>query len=85
MCMGPWTEHGSATGGYYQCNKYESEINNTDSSVANEERKQADAKTELDRYMFYFERYNNHQNAQKLCQKQLPDIEKKMQRLHDEK
>lgn len=31
MCMGDWKEHGSQTGGYYQCNKY----NSTDpSSIA---------------------------------------------------
>jgi len=23
LCMGTWKEHGSSTGGYYQCNKYE--------------------------------------------------------------
>jgi ariadne-1 len=23
LCRGPWKEHGSATGGYYACNKYD--------------------------------------------------------------
>lgn len=23
LCRGPWSEHGSATGGYYNCNKYD--------------------------------------------------------------
>ena len=81
--MGPWSEHNSSTGGYYQCNKYDAEVKNTNSSAVQEEQKRQNAKTELDRYMFYFERYNNHYNAQKLCSKQLPDIEIKMQQLHD--
>lgn len=25
LCLGDWKEHGSATGGYYACNKYEAE------------------------------------------------------------
>lgn len=33
MCMGPWSEHNSNTGGYYQCNKYDSEVKNTNSSA----------------------------------------------------
>jgi hypothetical protein len=61
--MGPWSEHNSSTGGYYQCNKYESEKGKTDSDIGKEEAKRVEAKTELDRYMFYFERYNNHENA----------------------
>ncbi len=23
ICMGPWTDHGASTGGYYKCNKYD--------------------------------------------------------------
>ena len=23
LCMGPWTEHGSVTGGFYKCNKFD--------------------------------------------------------------
>ena len=23
MCLGKWSEHGTATGGYYKCNRYE--------------------------------------------------------------
>lgn len=48
MCRGPWSEHGQATGGYYQCNKYDaSEAKKEDASIA-------DVKTELETYMFYF-------------------------------
>ena len=83
MCMGPWTDHNSNTGGYYKCNKYEQEMQSDASALKTEESKRALAKTELEKYMFYFERYNNHHKAQILANKQLPDVEVKMQRLHD--
>jgi ariadne-1 len=35
LCRGPWSEHGSATGGYYQCNKYDaSEAKKEDQQVS---------------------------------------------------
>lgn len=57
LCRGPWTEHGSATGGYYQCNKYDA------SEAKKEDDKATDVKTELETYMFYFHRYESHKNA----------------------
>lgn len=57
LCRGPWTEHGSATGGYYQCNKYDA------SDAKKEDDKANDVKTELETYMFYFHRYESHKNA----------------------
>ena len=83
MCLGPWTEHNSNTGGYYKCNKYDQEMQSDGSSLKKEESKRSQAKTELEKYMFYFERYNNHHKAQKLALAQLPEAEAKMQRLHD--
>lgn len=64
LCRGPWTEHGSATGGYYQCNKY-------DASEAKKEDDTAQSvKTELETYMFYFHRYESHKNAGKIADQQ---------------
>lgn len=85
LCLGPWTEHNSNTGGYYKCNKYEQEMQTESSSLKKEESKRSQAKTELEKYMFYFERYNNHHKAQRLAKQQLPEVEAKMQRLHDVK
>ena len=85
LCLGPWAEHNSSTGGYYKCNKYETEMQKDGSQVKKEESKRNQAKTELDKYMFYFERYNNHLKAQKLAKQQLPEVEQKMQLLHDVK
>lgn len=61
LCLGSWKEHGSTTGGYYQCNKYEEMKKNN--IISNDEKKRENAKNELSRYMFYFERYINHEKA----------------------
>lgn len=48
MCRGAWSDHGTATGGYYQCNKYNaSDAKKEDDSLSN-------VKTELETYMFYY-------------------------------
>ena len=49
ICMGDWGEHGSTTGGYYKCNKYEAKEGEGDNDVAK-------AKAELDRYLHYYKR-----------------------------
>jgi len=71
LCRGPWSEHGSHTGGFYSCNKY-------DSSNAKQEDVQAqDVKTELEHYMFYFHRYDSHKNAMKIADEQRKNADKK--------
>jgi ariadne-1 len=64
LCNGKWSEHGQKTGGYYNCNKYE-ELKKIDKKLSNDEKRRTDAKNELDKYIFYFERYNNHDKAEK--------------------
>ena len=64
LCRGPWTEHGSHTGGFYSCNKYDS------STAKSEDTKAADTKTELEHYMFYYHRYESHKNAMKIADDQ---------------
>lgn len=63
LCLGDWKEHGSSTGGYYACNKYEAEKGQSNSKVAKEEEIRKQAKTDLDKYMWYFERFNNHSKS----------------------
>ena len=70
ICMGDWKDHGSATGGYYKCNPYEEK--KKDTKFATEENARERAKNELQRYMWHYERYNNHDNARKLAFKQKP-------------
>lgn len=61
LCLGPWSEHGSATGGFYKCNIYETKKKNGDLDESDKAR--GDAENELERYTFYFERYENHSKA----------------------
>lgn len=46
-------------------------------------KKQEDAKHELQRYMFYFERYDGHRKAEKHARNLMPNIDHKIKMLHD--
>lgn len=76
LCKGDWKDHGSATGGFYKCNIYEK--NRKGGNVSNEERAQQDAKSELERYSFYFTRYDNHIRAISQMKKTLESAEARM-------
>lgn len=78
LCRGPWSEHGSETGGYYACNKYDS------STAKQEDETVATIKTELDAYMFYFHRYESHHNAMKIADEQRRNAEAKSLELMEE-
>ena len=78
LCLGDWKEHGQKTGGYYNCNKYEDLKTKGDVKITNEEQKRNQAKSELDKYMFYFERYNNHDKAEKHARTLRPVIKTKI-------
>ncbi|OQS01106.1 hypothetical protein ACHHYP_01798 [Achlya hypogyna] len=56
ICMDVWSNHNSATGGYYKCNRY-------DPAAAAPDTDAARAKAELDRYLHYYQRYANHAEA----------------------
>jgi len=71
LCRGDWKEHGSQTGGYYACNKYDASI------AKNDDTKAAELKTELETYMFYYHRYEAHHNAFKIADQQRKNSEKK--------
>jgi ariadne-1 len=71
LCRGPWSEHGSATGGYYNCNKYDK------STAKEDDMKAGDAKTELETYMFYYHRYESHRNAMKIADQQRKEANQK--------
>jgi len=64
LCRGDWKEHGTATGGYYNCNKYSA------SEAANEDQKSESIKTELEYYKFYYHRYDSHKQASKVADDQ---------------
>mmetsp|Transcript_15975 Transcript_15975/g.23702 ORF Transcript_15975/g.23702 Transcript_15975/m.23702 type:complete len:501 (-) Transcript_15975:6-1508(-) len=64
ICSGIWSDHGNNTGGFYKCNRFTGEVTEGMSDVAI-------AKAELERYLHYFKRYQNHANAQKFAQTQM--------------
>lgn len=59
MCLGAWSDHGQNSGGFYRCNKYEKELKEMQEYKTEAERREA-AKTDLEQYLFHFERYNNY-------------------------
>ncbi|KAM0787626.1 hypothetical protein ACM66B_003692 [Microbotryomycetes sp. NB124-2] len=50
VCMGPWTEHGTA---WYNCSRYEEKGTAQDA--------QSKSRASLERYLHYYNRYSNHQ------------------------
>lgn len=77
MCLGPWKDHNQASGGYYKCNKFEDK-ESKDPKVKEREA----AKAELTKYIFYFERYDNHNKSEKLARELRPVINNKIEMLH---
>jgi len=57
VCLGDWKSHGN---NYYQCTKYDK-----NKEISKEEAIK-NAKLELEKYVFYFDRYMNHQKSQQL-------------------
>lgn len=82
VCMGDWSQHGSATGGYYNCNLFQ-EKKTKDSSFADEEKKREEATNEITRYAHYYERYINHERSERLATNLLPKIEVSCKILND--
>lgn len=83
MCMAPWSEHGQKTGGYYNCNKYEELKKKGDKKLNEEERQREEHKNQLNKYMFYFERFNNHERAEKHAKELRTAIKAKIELLHE--
>jgi len=81
LCLGAWATHGTQTGGYYQCNIYDKQAK--EGKWAEEERGQQQAQHALDKYMFYFERFMDHDKSMKLTVREELDVEGKVQTLHD--
>jgi len=65
ICLGDWIQHQ----GNYNCNKYLTEKGNRTADL-----NQQNIKNELEKYIFYFERYENHCKSQKMAEKIAPNI-----------
>jgi len=66
LCKGAWSEHGSATGGFYRCNKFvEMEKNGEKVSETYEQ----------SRFLHYYSRYIGHNESKTILEKQIASIE----------
>jgi ariadne-1 len=81
ICLGPWEDHGTSTGGYYKCNRFESTDGAADGDAGLSEADKA--KRELDKYLHYFKRYQNHTQAQKFAGDQRCKIESRMEQMQE--
>jgi ariadne-1 len=75
--MQPWQDHNSNTGGYYNCNRYTDKSTNSDEPVEK-------ARAELERYLFYYQRFNNHNQSLRFANTQLAQTEKRMMEMQNE-
>ncbi|WOL01279.1 putative E3 ubiquitin-protein ligase ARI8 isoform X1 [Canna indica] len=82
LCLGPWSEHGERTGGFYACNRYEAA--KQEGAYDESERRREMAKNSLERYTHYYERWATNQSSR---QKALADLNsmqtEKLEKLSD--
>ncbi|XP_053214508.1 potential E3 ubiquitin-protein ligase ariadne-2-like [Panonychus citri] len=71
MCLGDWKAHGSE---YYECSRYK-ENPSTASESANVQAREA-----LKKYLFYYERWDNHARSLRLEEQALTKIKDRIQR-----
>ncbi|CAG2104951.1 unnamed protein product [Medioppia subpectinata] len=71
MCLGDWKTHGSE---YYECSRYKENPNIVNESA------HAQAREALKKYLFYYERWDNHSRSLRLEEQTLQRIK---QRIHE--
>ncbi|KIK93554.1 hypothetical protein PAXRUDRAFT_828848 [Paxillus rubicundulus Ve08.2h10] len=72
VCMGPWSEHGTA---WYSCNRYDEKAG-IDARDA-----QSKSRASLERYLHYYNRWANHEQSAKLSVELYTKTEKKMEEM----
>ncbi|KAK7692143.1 hypothetical protein QCA50_003762 [Cerrena zonata] len=72
VCMGPWSEHGTA---WYSCNRYDEKAS-VDARDA-----QSKSRASLERYLHYYNRWANHEQSAKLSIELYAKTEKKMEEM----
>ncbi len=79
MCKGPWDKHGSQTGGYYVCNKYNED--NKTGNVGAEEKSILENQKLLQKYEYYYKRFKSSADAIKFTLEINKRIEAKTQNM----
>ncbi|RNA41923.1 ankyrin repeat and IBR domain-containing 1-like, partial [Brachionus plicatilis] len=70
ICLEPWKKHSSATGGYFQCNRYEVSnklLQKEKVTIAHAEEHHLKA-VELNKFVHYYTRFKNHELSFKIEQ-----------------
>jgi len=67
LCKGDWSQHGSQTGGYYVCNKYNEQ--NSQGKQSDEEKDMVNNQKLLQKFEYYFKRFKGSTEAIKITQK----------------
>ena len=75
ICLKAWTTH---QGDPYSCNIYQASAD-----IQEKEAGRETAKNELNRYIFFYERFTGHEKAGKIAKRELDGLETKSQILHD--
>lgn len=81
LCKGEWKNHGSATGGYYRCNRYEE--GKKKGNLSDEEQSAAKAQNDLQKYLHYYQRFDNHHKARLFAEKSLDKVMSRMKSLQE--
>lgn len=61
LCMGEWSKHNSASGGYYQCNIYETV--KAKNGASEQEKASIDAQAKIKKYQFYYNRWLEYEKS----------------------
>ncbi|GAQ91019.1 hypothetical protein KFL_007140020 [Klebsormidium nitens] len=81
LCLGPWTEHGERTGGFYACNRYEAA--KTEGVYDEAERRREMAKNSLEKYTHYYERWATNESSRQKALEDLRNIGDKIEILSE--
>jgi len=79
LCKGNWKDHGSNTGGYYQCNIYEKQ--KTEGKQNEEDKTAENANNELERYEFHWTRFDSHIKSSNHAKQELTRTRERMHEL----
>ena len=72
LCLGPWSEHGNSTGGFYKCNKFEE--NQKKGEYQKQEKERGLSAKKLQRYEYYFTRFQEHKNSTQLARRKKQEV-----------
>ena len=69
LCLGPWSQHGERTGGFYSCNAYKKKQEAGEIDPLEQQR--SNAKASLERYTHYWQRWAEHDKSRASAMKNL--------------